>query len=110
MNNINNINVNNGFSYNQPSVVRWAGFHEMTLTLDVIASGPKRLELQYLTGQIASIDAFLTAQPVKHTWRWLCTRYMGSAEFKQLAKSTRSQRASVLEATWDESLAPARRS
>jgi hypothetical protein len=50
------------------------------------------------------------AQPVKHTWRWLCTRYMGSAEFKQLAKSTRSQRASVLEATWDEPLAPARRS
>jgi hypothetical protein len=41
MNNINNINVNNGFSYNQPSVVRWAGFHEMTLTLDVIGLSMK---------------------------------------------------------------------
>jgi integrase len=42
--------------------------------------------------------------PVKHTWRWLCMRYMESAEFKQLAASTRAQRKSVLEATWDEPL------
>jgi integrase len=44
--------------------------------------------------------------PVKHTWRWLCQRYMESAEFKQLAQSTRGQRKSALEGTWEEPLKP----
>ena len=42
MNNINNINVNNKPSRNQPSGIGWVCIYEMTLTLDVIASGPKK--------------------------------------------------------------------
>ena len=44
--------------------------------------------------------------PTPHTWRWLCAGYMASAEFMQLAASTRAQRKSVLEATWEELLKP----
>jgi hypothetical protein len=41
MNNINNINVNNRSPTGQSGAGGWVSIHEMTLTLDVIASSPK---------------------------------------------------------------------
>jgi integrase len=44
--------------------------------------------------------------PIPNTWRWLCTRYLGSAEFQVLEESTKRARRGILEATWEEPIAP----
>jgi integrase len=61
------------------------------------------------TGTDSNVPASAPTQAIKHTWRWLCQRYMESAEFRQLAESTRGQRKSVLEGTWEEPLKPGSR-
>lgn len=40
------------------------------------------------------------------TYRWLCTQYFASAEFRQLAPRTQTVRRRILEKTFDEPIAP----
>jgi integrase len=58
------------------------------------------------TGMASKVPASTPAQPVEHTFRWLCSRYFASAEFGQLGQSTRNQRRRVLESCCEETLAP----
>jgi integrase len=41
-----------------------------------------------------------------NTWRWLCQKYFGSIEFKQLSQRTQTTRRQILEATFSEPLSP----
>ena len=43
---------------------------------------------------------------VADTYRWLCTEYLSSAEFKQLNPRTQRVRRSILQYTFDEKIAP----
>jgi integrase len=45
-------------------------------------------------------------KPLANTLRWLCAEWFGSAEFEQLAASTRKDRRLILEAIWDEPIRP----
>lgn len=44
--------------------------------------------------------------PIVGTFRWLCTQYLASAEFKRLDPTTQRRRRSILEACYDEPVAP----
>jgi integrase len=50
--------------------------------------------------------AVAPAPVIKHTFRWLCSRYFASAEFSQLSNSTQTQRRRVLESCCQEPLKP----
>jgi integrase len=41
-----------------------------------------------------------------NTWRWLCQQYFGCVEYKQLSTRTQTVRRQILEATFDEPVAP----
>ncbi len=45
-------------------------------------------------------------RPAQGTWRWLCTQYFGSADFKRLQASSQSVQRRILESTFDEPVYP----
>ena len=73
---------------------------------------PGTLEFQqeYETALAESDAGRLTKEngpPTPNTWRWLCVRYMQSAEFRQLDPvNTQRPRRGILESTWSEAVMP----
>jgi integrase len=47
-----------------------------------------------------------SGRPAQGTWRWLCTQYFGSADFRRLQASSQSVQRRILEATFDEPAYP----
>ena len=65
----------------------------------------------YQKALASSTGALLAAsdpprRPLPGTWRWLCTQYFASTEFRQLDERTQTVRRRVLEKTFDEPIAP----
>lgn len=58
-------------------------------------------------GELMSVNDGGAATP--GTWRWLCQRYMQSAEFRQLDPNTQRLRRGILESTWVEPREPGSR-
>jgi integrase len=58
------------------------------------------------TQQTVKVSAAPSAPVINHTWRWLCSQFLASAEFGQRAGGTRGQYRRVLESTWAEPLRP----
>lgn len=70
---------------------------EYKTALDAIAAGPAEP-----TGRAEKAEP----PPKPGTFRYLCTEYMGSAEFKQLATKTKAARRGIIEHMWDEPIRP----
>jgi integrase len=47
-----------------------------------------------------------SGRPAQGTWRWLCTQYFGSGDFKHLQASSQSVQRRILESTFDEPVYP----
>ena len=63
-------------------------------------------KLRSETGELVPADSVDARLPKRSTWRWLCTQYFGSVDFRRLGLSTQRVRRGILEATFDEPIAP----
>jgi integrase len=70
------------------------------------APGTPQFEAEYQAALEASeagkLDQAQLNAPAGRTYRWLCRRYLQSADFKQLDSSTQRTRRLILQHTWDE--------
>jgi site-specific recombinase XerD len=61
---------------------------------------------QSKAGSLCSSTEAKSMHPIPGTYRWLCTLYFGSVEFRRLDQRTQRTRRGILEATFHEPIAP----
>ncbi len=64
------------------------------------------VKLRGEAGELVPTENANTRLPKRSTWRWLCVQYFGSVDFLRLGQSTQRVRRGILEATFEERIAP----